>query len=314
MSLAIVEHIENNIQIGAPKIHSLIDGFLMSMDVKNNSRSTYRRQIMPFFEWICEKGYMDNLSSLNHQAICSYKEDLISSGKSSYTVSGYLTAVRKFFCWLESQKFFPDIAKNVKGLKKAKGFRKECLTTDQIKCALEAFDTNTQEGLRDFALFNLLVRTGLRTIEVTRATVGDLRQESGEAVLWIQGKGRDDKDDFVLLVDETLRPLRKYLASRGPLSENDALFASTSNRTLGKSLKERTLRGIVKKVLRKIDIDDARITAHSLRHTAVSLSIKNGASLIQAQAMARHSDPKTTMIYFHNHERVKCGAERFVIF
>ena len=175
------------------------------------------------------------------------------------------------------------------------------------------FDIETLEGLRDYALFNLLVRTGLRTVEVSRATVGDLRQDSGEAILQIQGKGRDSKDDFVLLVDETLRPLRKYLSSRGALSQNDPLFTSTSNRTNGEPLKERTISWIIKETLRKIDIDDSRITAHSLRHTAVSLSIKNGASLIQAQAMARHSDPKTTMIYFHNHERIKSGAERYVI-
>ena len=114
-------------------------------------------------------------------------------------------------------------------MKKPKGFRKECLTTDQIKSALAVFDTTTLDGLRDHALFNLLVRTGLITEEVSRATVGDLRQESGEAILLVQGKGRDSKDDFVLLVDETLRPLRKYLASRGPLSENEPLFCSTSS-------------------------------------------------------------------------------------
>lgn len=198
-------------------------------------------------------------------------------------------------------------------MKKPKGFRKECLTIEQIRTALASFDTNTSEGLRDYALFNLLVRTGLRTVEVSRATVGDLRQESGEAILLIQGKGRDSKDDFVLLVDDALRPLRKYLSSRGPLSEKDPLFASTSNRTRGEHLKERTISGIIKETLRRIDVDDSRITAHSLRHTAVSLSIKNGASLIQAQAMARHSDPKTTMIYFHNHERIKSGAERYII-
>jgi integrase/recombinase XerD len=198
-------------------------------------------------------------------------------------------------------------------LKSPRGFRKDCLTVEQIKEALGAFDTSTVEGMRDYSLFNLLVRTGLRTVEIVRATVGDLRQESGQAVLWIQGKGRDSKDDFVILVDETLRPLRKYLASRGPLSSEEPLFSSESNRSQGKPIKERTIRGIIKDVLRKIDIDDARISAHSLRHTAVSLSIKGGASLIQAQAMARHSDPKTTMIYFHNHERIKSGAERYVI-
>lgn len=312
MSLALLEY-DTTIQESIFDAENLIERFITGIDVKINSRETYRRQIKPFIEWILNKYSLENLRFLDQEDIYCYKESLIRSGKSSYTVSGYITVVRKFFAWLESKKIFPNIAKNVKGLKKPKGFRKDCLTVEQIRMALASFDTNTTEGLRDYALFNLLIRTGLRTVEVSRATVGDLRQESGEAILQVQGKGRDSKDDFVLLVDETLRPLRKYLASRGALSEKDPLFSSTSNRTNGEPLKERTISWIIKEALRRIDIDDSRLTAHSLRHTAVSLSIKNGASLIQAQAMARHSDPKTTMIYFHNHERIKSGAERFII-
>jgi integrase/recombinase XerD len=312
MTLVLVES-ENLTSESRFDIEALIDNFIASIDAKSNSKGTYRRQIRPFIEWIAQKYSMDNLRHLCQVDIYTYRDSLIRAGKSAYTISGYLTAIRKFFDWLESQKIFPNIARSVKGLKKPKGFRKECLTIEQIKAALASFDLSNLEGLRDYALFNLLVRTGLRTIEVSRAMVGDLRQESGEAILLVQGKGRDSKDDFVLLVDEALRPLRKYLASRGPLSEKDPLFASTSNRTRGEPLKVRTISGIIKEALRRIDIDDSRITAHSLRHTAVSLSIKNGASLIQAQAMARHSDPKTTMIYFHNHERIKSGAERYVI-
>jgi integrase/recombinase XerC/integrase/recombinase XerD len=312
MNLLAIEHQDVSCE-SILNVEAMIERFIENVDVKSNSKSTYRRQIKPFFEWLSSRYLLSELRSLSHLDIVAYKEQLISSGKSSYTVSGYLTVIRKFFEWLESKKIFPNIAKNVKGLKSPKGFRKECLTVDQIKEALASFDVSTSEGLRDYAIFNLLVRTGLRTVEVARAAVGDLRQQSGEAVLWIQGKGRDSKDDFVILVEETLRPLRKYLASRGPLNDKDALFSSSSNRSQGEPLKERTIRGIIKEALRRIDIDDARLTAHSLRHTAVSLSIKGGASLIQAQAMARHSDPKTTMIYFHNHERIKSGAERFVI-
>lgn len=312
MSLVSLEA-DDFVQKSAFGFDVLIERFIASIDVKMNSKSTYKRQIKPFIEWISGKYSVNSLRSLEQQDIYLYKEFLIKSGKSAYTISGYLTAVRKFFEWLESQKIFPNIARSVRGLKKPRGFRKECLTTDQVKSALGVFDTLTSEGLRDYALFNLLVRTGLRTVEISRATVGDLRQEGGEAILLVQGKGCDSKDDFVLLVEATLKPLRKYLSSRGPLSEQDPLFCSISNRTRGKPLKERTISGIIKETLRKIDIDDSRITAHSLRHTAVSLSIKNGASLIQAQAMARHSDPKTTMIYFHNHERIKSGAERYVI-
>jgi integrase/recombinase XerD len=311
MSLLAIQYEEVSVE-GTFDAEAMAEQFINAMDVKGNSRSTYRRQIKPFFEWLQARYSLSEMQSLRHLDIVAYKEHLIQAGKSSYTVNGYLTVVRKLFEWLESQKLFPNVAKNVKGLKSPRGFRKECLTVEQIREALAAFDTTTGEGLRDYAIFNLLVRTGLRTVEITRATVGDLRQQCGQAVLWVQGKGRDDKDDFVILVDETLRPLRKYLASRGPVSNDAPLFSSTSNCSQGKPLQERTLRGIIKTVLRKIDIDDSRITAHSLRHTAVSLSIKGGASLIQAQAMARHADPKTTMIYFHNHERIKSGAERFV--
>jgi integrase/recombinase XerC/integrase/recombinase XerD len=312
MSLALLDY-DTTIQESIFDAENLIERFITGIDVKIYSRETYRRQIKPFIESILNKYSLETLRFLDQEDIHCYKESLIRSGKSSYTVSGYITVVRKFFAWLESKKIFPNIAKNIKGLKKPKGFRKDCLTLEQIRTALASFDTNTTEGLRDYALFNLLIRTGLRTVEVCRATVSDLRQESGEAILQVQGKGRDSKDGFVLLVDETLRPLRKYLASRGALSEKDPLFSSTSNRTSGEPLKERTISWIIKEALRKIDIDDSRITAHSLRHAAVSLSIKNGASLIQAQAMARHSDPKTTMIYFHNHERIKSGAGRFII-
>lgn len=312
MSLALLDY-DNALQESLFDFEDLIERFIASIDAKNNSKNTYKRQIKPFFDWISERYSFDRLHQMTQQDIFAYKESLVRNGKSAYTVSGYLTAARKFFEWLESNKIFPNIAKSVKGLKKPKGFRKDCLTVDQIRMALASFDTETPDGLRDYAIFNLLVRTGLRTVEIARANVGDLRQEGGEAILQIQGKGRDSKDDFVLLVDETLRPLRRYLASRGALNEKDPLFSSTSNRTKGEPLKERTISWIIKETLRRIDIDDSRLTAHSLRHTAVSLSIKNGASLTQAQAMARHSDPKTTMIYFHNHERIKSGAERYVI-
>lgn len=306
--------IPQNSHLSVPLPSDLIEKFILDLDIKQNSKSTYRRQIKPFFLWLLSKYNMANIGLVTHQDICQYKHDLLANGKSAYTVSGYLTVVRKFFEWLECNKIFPNIAKNVKGLKKPKGFRKDCLTISQIHETLAIFDLDTLEGLRNFAIFNLLVRTGLRSIEVARALVGDLRQNCGAAILQVQGKGRDLKDDFVLLVEDCLKPIRRYLSKRGQLHERMPLFASISNRTADEPLKERSIRWIIKEALKKIEINDPRISTHSLRHTAVSLSVKNGASLIQVQAMARHADPKTTMIYFHNEDRIKSGAEKLVIF
>jgi integrase/recombinase XerC/integrase/recombinase XerD len=96
--------------------------------------------------------------------------------------------------------------------------------------------------------------------------------------------------------------------------DTDPLFTSISDRNNGQGLTTKSIRRVIKSILRRVNLNDKRLSAHSLRHTAISLSIKGGASLEQAQAMARHTDLKTTMIYFHNAARVENGAERFIQF
>jgi len=286
----------------------LTSSFLMAIDVAGATKRTYERSLRQFTRWMTGTG--KDLVSLRRGDILDYKRSL--SERSPYTVSTYLTAVRRFFEWLEAERLYPNVARGVRGGKKTRGYRKDCLTVAQIREALGSFDRSTMEGLRDFALFNLLVRTGLRTVELARALVGDLRQESGEAVLWIQGKGRDEKDDFVLLTEEALRPVREWLSARGKTEDEAPLFCSLSFRNHGGGLTTRSISRIVKDAFRKIDLDSSRLTAHSLRHTAVTLAVAGGASLQQAQAMARHSDPRTTLVYFHNLDRVRDGAEKYV--
>ena len=311
---AIVAVQEQTALSSRPKsLQDLVQAFLSDQDVASSSRETYRRSLKQFISWLELTGRDQRLSTLTREDILAYKERL-QADKSSYTVSAYLTVVRKLYGWLESQKLYPDITRGVKGAKKAKGHRKDCLTVAQIRQALDTMDRSTLEGRRDYALLNLLVRTGLRTVEVARAQVQDIRQETGQAVLWIQGKGRDDKDDFVLLVEDTLQPLRDYLAARGTVSDEEPLFSSHSDRNRGQGLTTRSISRIVKQALQAVGLDSERLTAHSMRHTAITLAAAGGASLHQVQAMARHSDPKVTMVYFHNLERVKAGAERYISF
>ena len=282
--------------------------FIQSLDVSQSSRATYERSIKPFIEW----AMASQISKPIRADILLYKDHLKSQGLSPFTVSGYMTAVRKFFEWAEGEGHYLNIAKGVKGAKKPKGFRKDPLTVSQIKGLLKSIDRTTIQGKRDHAILNLLIRTGLRTIEVVRADVGDIRQEGGEAVLWIQGKGRDSKDEFVLLTNDTLEPIKGYLATRGPVSDNEPLFVSGSHRNTGKRLTTRSIRRIVKNRLRGIGIDDGRLTAHSLRHTAITLSLIGGATIQEAQTLGRHSSIDTTMIYAHNLDRVTNAPERHI--
>lgn len=287
-------------------IDSLIEGFLSSQDIKPNSRETYRQGLTQFMAWIA-RGEIQNPT---REDILAYKRNMEEKGLSSNTLSNYLVAVRKFFEWGEGMKQYPNIAKGVKGSKRARGFRKNPLTVDQARELLKTIDTDTPRGKRDYALLNLMIRTGLRTIEVIRADVGDIRQESGEAVLWIQGKGRDSKDEFVLLTQATLKPILDYLNTRGKVGDQDPLFASLSDRNLNQRLTTRTIRRIVKEHLRDLGLDSGRLTAHSLRHTAITLSLQGGATIQEARALGRHADINTTLVYAHNINRVIHAPER----
>jgi integrase/recombinase XerC/integrase/recombinase XerD len=288
-----------------------ISGFLDSLDVSERSRATYTRSLKQFIGWLADTGR--NTLQLQREDILAYKEYLQSS-KSAYTVTLYLTSVRKLYQYLESQKVYPDITRGIKGSKKPRGFRKDTLSQNQLREVLDSMELKSLEGQRDYAMFNLMARTGLRAIEISRALVGDIRQETGQPVLWIQGKGRDSKDDFVILTPEALKPIKSYLKARGRVKKDEPLFCSHSDRNRGEDLTTRSVSRIIKQALRDVGLDDSRLTAHSLRHTAISLSIQGGASLQQAQAMARHSDSKTTLVYFHNLERISLGAEKFIKF
>jgi len=282
----------------------IINSYINSLDVRPRSKDTYKKALKRFV--IFSKG---RSKPLTRQDILKYK-DLLITNYSAPTVSAYLTAVKGFYNYLEAEKISPNIARGIKGAKSQKGFKKDALTIEQARNTITGIDKKTINGKRNFALITLLIHTGLRTIEVVRANIEDIRQESGEALLYIQGKGRDSKDDFVVLTESTLKPIREYLKARGEAKENEALFASNCNRCKGERMTTRSISRIAKNALVKAGIDSKRITAHSLRHTAITFSLLAGASIQEAKDLARHTNINTTMIYAHNINRVKNAPER----
>lgn len=292
--------------ISDKKISAQIDAFLRSLDVRDSSKQTYGRQLREFFEWVRYMQYAD----LSREHILMYK-DYLTKEKclAAFTVAGYLTAVRRFFEWLESVKVYPNIAKSIRGPKRRHGFKRDALSLEHVRILLGHIDRSTLEGKRDYALINLMVRTALRTIEVVRAKKEDLANQSGAMVLWIQGKGRDSKDEFVICTEKTLTPLNAYLSARESSKPGEPLFTSLSTKNFGKALTTRSISRIVKNRLKEIGIQDRRITAHSLRHTAITLSMLAGATAQEARVMARHADINTTLIYAHNINRVAHAPE-----
>ena len=286
-----------------------IESWLASLDTRSDkTRAAYADGVLTLLGYAKTRGLV--FEGLEADDIMSFRSNLVESGRRPSTVSIYLAGVRSYYRHCAAAGYGADIAAGAKGAKQPRGFKKEILSPADVWEILERIDRETLQGMRDYALINLMVRCGLRDVEVARALVGDIGFPSEQtAVLTVWGKGRAEKDDFVVLEEAALSPIADYLARRGRPADDEPLFASLSPRNPGAALTTRSVSRIVKNRMRAVGIDSERFTAHSLRHTAVTYALMGGATVQEAQAMARHADISTTMVYAHNVERLKHPGE-----
>lgn len=285
----------------------ITEAFIKGIDASPKTKETYRRAARQYMTWLDAQGI--HPFEARRDSVIAYKEHLAAS-KSAATVNAYITAVRAFYAWAESARLCPNVAAGVKGARMNQRSPKTSLTPRQAHAILDTKPENGNlKALRDYAIFNLMLRRGLRTCEIVRANIEDLQQINGEAVLYIQGKGYAEKGDFVILNESCLAPIYAYLEARGDSNGTAPLFAGIGNRNAGGRITTRAVSGIVKRMLREHGIESAKLTAHSLRHTAVTFALLGGATLQETQAMARHSNINTTLVYAHNLERMAGGAE-----
>ncbi len=286
------------------EIKNLIGAFLNVLDVKESSRRLYGRTLKQFFTWVKVTGR--SLSELTRADATEYKEYLETSLKlSPLTVGSYIVSLRKFYEWIESEGLYKNITKGVKTPPRSQAFEKQYLSEGKSRELLAHFEGS----LRDYAIINLMLRTGLRTIEVSRALIGDICFMGEQRVLKIWGKGKTEAEkgtgyNFVVLTDKAYYPIKQYLEeSRKGARSGEPLFTSTSHQNKGKQLSTRTISGICKEGLKSIGLDGKEYTAHSLRHTTASLLLGHGQPLLAVQHVLRHESVNTTQRYTKLKER-----------
>ncbi|MDD7407837.1 MAG: tyrosine-type recombinase/integrase, partial [Lactobacillus amylovorus] len=234
------------------------------------------------------------------ETVRQYRQELQNSGKKPTTVKNYIIAVKRFFEWTEEAGFYPNIAKYIKSGHLSKNFKKDYLTGSQARQILDKIDRSTIKGKRDYAMLVTMLTMGLRTIEVSRADIDDIRTKGNMTVLYVQGKGHDEKDDLIRMTSHVESAIRDYLSVRRANDLSEPLFTSTSNHNANGRMTTRSIRRIVKTAFISAGYDSPRLTAHSTRHTAATLSLLNGATLQQTQELLRHRNIGTTEIYAHN--------------
>lgn len=145
--------------------------------------------------------------------------------------------------------------------------------------------------------------------ELIRLRIRDYRESGGHKVLELFGKG--GKERRVPLHPECFERIESWLDCAGSRDQSDlALFtATTTARGQGRDgfkptpLSKRAVQALVKRYARAVGLDPA-VTVHSLRVTALTTARERGADIIDLQDFAGHSDPRTTLTYIRNRDRL----------
>ena len=173
------------------------------------------------------------------------------------------------------------------------------LHVDEIDRILAEIPLDTEDGLRDRAIFELLFSTGLRISELTNLNRDSVNLQRKEFV--VRGKGQKDRPVFIS--QSAADAVQDYLDERK--DSLPALFLNNSRNqpmtgTNGnyRRLSPRSVERIINKYVRAAGITK-HVTPHTLRHSFATDLLMNGAHLRSVQSLLGHANISTTQIYTH---------------
>ena len=291
-------------------------------DRASTTQAGYNVTVKCFLEWIAKEG----IAHPEREDIILYREWLLTphtsrkTGEeitfSADTAARYFRGCKMFFGFLEDQGLYKDITKNVRSPKaRAEGFKRDALEREDCLRILDSIDRTSEHGKRDYCLILACISCGFRIIEMQRADIGDIETHAGAHRIYIRGKGHLEKDAYKKIEPELWDALQDYLSTRKAKDANAPLFAACASNAKpgGGRLTEPSISRLIKAVLKKAGYNSRRITAHSLRHTSVTLDRKAGASLEEASKHARHSSILITQRYDHALEKAAAKDERRIM-
>ena len=226
------------------------------------------------------------------------------------TQNYHLIALRGFlkFC---AKRDIPALAPEKIELARTKRKQVTFLNEDELARIFAQPDINTEAGLRDRAILELLFSSGLRVSELVGLDTDHINLKRREFM--VRGKGQKDRPIFISPAAADW--IEQYLDMRS--DNTKPLFIRYSGRktvdTSG-NFHRLTVRSVQRLVARYALLAGItkHVSPHTLRHSFATDLLMNGADLRSVQAMLGHSNIATTQIYTHvTDPHLKSVHERF---
>ncbi len=268
-----------------------------------NTLEAYQNDLHKLAEFALK--HEKELLTMDRADLVALLKQMKDSGLNERSITRFISAVRGFYKYLLREGLIKKDPAELLETRKAWQTLPVFLSLQQVESLLAQPDIETQIGLRDRAMLELMYATGLRVSELVGLKLADIEWDKG----YLSCFGKGSKQRRVPVGRSALDWLTRYMPVRMRLlgeASAHLLFVEKG----GRPVTRQKFWKIVTDYGRMAQI--AHVTPHTLRHSFATVLLEHGADLRSVQLMLGHADVSTTQIYTHvTDERLRKSYKKF---
>jgi integrase/recombinase XerC len=286
----------------------------LRVQIKETTQTTYRRAILGFSKEVAPNrspsDFLPEFLALPQreatQLTLEWRQKQIDGGLASATINQRLAAIKSLVAFAGRAELCTYSLSAIKCLEN-QGYRDtHGVSVEDYRSILALIDRSTDLGIRNYAILRLLWDLALRRGEVISLDVSHYLPGK----LMVLGKGKIDRQTLDIggglaeALDQWIA-IRRGLYFQPKNGDQDlALFISCTGRRLDGM-------GIWRIVTACAEAAGVKVSPHGIRHSAITGFLDaSGGDLRSAQALSRHKDPRTLMIYDDNRQGLQGKATK----
>ncbi|GCE03844.1 tyrosine-type recombinase/integrase [Dictyobacter aurantiacus] len=300
------------------KITEAINGYIIDCRTRGRSNRTiewYQQKLTFFANWLAEEEGIVRLHEITTTHLRSFvlhvqeapigkkvTDNDEKSPVSPLTVKGYVQVIKGFCSWCVEEELLEKNPASRLKLPSVPDYIIPTFSAEHIKAMLEACDTSTPLGFRDFTIILVLLETGIRVSELCGLRLQDVYEDH----IRVFGKGRKERE--VGIAPGVSKFLWKYVHQhRKPAADAENLvFVNRHGHPLTRSGIERFL----VELKEKAGIQGVRVSAHTFRHTFARIYLEQGGEIYKLSRLMGHSSVEITEEYLKDFDSRSARKEQ----
>lgn len=281
-------------------MEQFINYLIKEKKVADNTTQAYVRDIFHFGEFLAKRGASDFCAATSAD-IVAYLIELKNTGRSKSTVNRKLASIRTYYNFLQKKmKVTENPTDNIKSPKIEKKAM-EFLEPEQIDKLMNLPD-DTDKGIRDRAILELLYATGIRASELIDMELADINLRMG----FVTCEGEHIRARIIPVGRMARDAVERYMKlSRFRLVRNNEAERHLFVNYHGKPITRQGLWKILKQYGAEAGLP-MNLTPQVLRNSFAIHMLQNGADIKSLQELMGHEDISATQVYLaYTKNRIK---------